>query len=448
MKLSILDHLQFENPTVEQKNALLAMSAFVDENNSNDFLILCGAAGTGKSSITTALIGYLNAKNVDYNISAPTARASRLLGRKANVMSNTIHSLVFDTETSRDTGEVKFTPKNNMDDAYQIYIIDEASMISSKVISDNESLFKCDVSVLSTLISYVKQGNPKNKIIFLGDTYQLAPIHEEVSCALDKNYLESHFNLKGSIFYLTEVKRQADGSFVLREASKTRMAIENNLKQCQLNAFKFYNIGLAAKSYVKDYMANPKDTCISIAPSHNGNTLFNKIVRNTLFGDHSRKIEKGDWMIITQKWSRNGVALFSGDHVEVMEVNMDKTETVTGLHFCPIKLKAKALDGTEQIIEDYLLIESVDHPTGCVSLDFERALRGERMRKNNQYRESGFASDDRYCGAIRMTYGHSITCNKAQGGEWSKVYIGTMGIKSLKYQYTAITRAVDTLVLY
>jgi exodeoxyribonuclease-5 len=103
MKLSILDHLQFENPTLEQKNALLAMSAFVDENNTEDFLILCGAAGTGKSSITTALIGYLNAKNIDYNISAPTARASRLLGRKANVLSSTIHSLIFNTETSKDT---------------------------------------------------------------------------------------------------------------------------------------------------------------------------------------------------------------------------------------------------------------------------------------------------------------------------------------------------------
>ena len=127
---------------------------------------------------------------------------------------------------------------------------------------------------------------------------------------------------------------------------------------------------------------------------------------------------------------------------------MDYTDIVAGLHFCPIKIRAKALDGTEQMIEDYLFIDTVDHPTGRLSIEFEKALIGERMRKNNQYRESGYASDDRYCGAIRMTYGHSITCNKAQGGEWSKVYIGTMGIRDLKYQYTAITRAVDSLVLY
>jgi hypothetical protein len=54
MKLSILDHIQFENPTVEQKNALLTMSVFVDKKYNNDFLILCGAAGTVRSFITTA----------------------------------------------------------------------------------------------------------------------------------------------------------------------------------------------------------------------------------------------------------------------------------------------------------------------------------------------------------------------------------------------------------
>lgn len=58
--LTILDHLQFDCPTAQQKSALLGMSDFVKDSNKEDFFILCGAAGTGKTSITTALIGYLN----------------------------------------------------------------------------------------------------------------------------------------------------------------------------------------------------------------------------------------------------------------------------------------------------------------------------------------------------------------------------------------------------
>ena len=74
--ITILDHLQFDCPTVEQKIALLGMSDFIKQTNTDDFFILCGAAGTGKTSITTALIGYLNTKSIGYNIAAPTGRAA------------------------------------------------------------------------------------------------------------------------------------------------------------------------------------------------------------------------------------------------------------------------------------------------------------------------------------------------------------------------------------
>ena len=97
-KISILDHLQFDCPTLEQKMALLSMSKFVNSNNEDDFLILSGAAGTGKTSITTALIGYLNTNTIGYNIAAPTGRAARILGRKSKTLNSTIHSLIYNTK--------------------------------------------------------------------------------------------------------------------------------------------------------------------------------------------------------------------------------------------------------------------------------------------------------------------------------------------------------------
>jgi exodeoxyribonuclease-5 len=112
-----------------------------------------------------------------------------------------------------------------------------------------------------------------------------------------------------------------------------------------------------------------------------------------------------------------------------------------------VKLASKSIQGTEEIIEDYILLECILNPEG-LKLEQENRLRHERFAKNKVYRESGNASDDRYIGAIRATYGHSITCNKAQGGEWNKVFVNTFFMPSLKYQYTAVTRAKSSLILY
>lgn len=70
--MSILDHLHFDTPTPEQTKVLKALESFASAKDQYDFLILCGAAGTGKTSITTALIGLLNKEEKSYKIAAPT----------------------------------------------------------------------------------------------------------------------------------------------------------------------------------------------------------------------------------------------------------------------------------------------------------------------------------------------------------------------------------------
>ena len=139
--------------------------------------------------------------------------------------------------------------------------------------------------------------------------------------------------------------------------------------------------------------------------------------------------------------------LFSGDHVTVEEVNLDKTETVTGLKFAPVKLRSKNLKNEDVFLEDYLLLDFIHRPKG-LSAEQENKLRHERFKKNKVYRASLMSSDDKYIGAIRATYGHSITCNKAQGGEWNKVLVNSYFLPSLRYTYTAITRAKKSLILY
>jgi exodeoxyribonuclease-5 len=175
--------------------------------------------------------------------------------------------------------------------------------------------------------------------------------------------------------------------------------------------------------------------------------MFNNVVREKIYGSNSKIIETNDLLLITKTWRRNDFQLYSGDHVTIIEVNNNDTEVVAGLHFVPVKLSSKSLQGDIEIIEDYILLESILNPEG-LKVDEENRLRHERFTKNKIYRETGNASDDRYVGAIRASYGHSITCNKAQGGEWDKVFLNSFHFPSLKYQYTAVTRAKNELILY
>lgn len=445
--ITILEHLQFDCPTAEQKNALLGMSDFVKSDNNDDFFILCGAAGTGKTSITTALIGYLNSKEVAYNIAAPTGRAARILGRKSKTVNSTIHSLIYNVSSNPDTGQVNFVLKQNDIKDYNIYIIDEASMIAAQAPNDVKNMFQSSNSLLSDLIQFVKSGNSSNKIIFLGDKNQLPPVNEKESLALSISYLRNHFNLKGEAQLLTEVKRQKDGSYVLKNAVRLREGIDANQKVVSFEGIKKLSVEDAARNYVSDYLENGEDFIISIGTTHNMNKMFNNNVRSKLYGINAKAIENGDLLLVTQTWKRNGFKLYSGDHVKVKNVDLNAIEEVAGLKFVPIQLISKNLEGYEEIIDDYVLLDSVNNPSG-LNMKQENQLRHERFRKNKVYRESMNPWDDRYVGAIRMTYGHSITCNKAQGGEWDKVLLNSWFMPSLRYQYTAITRAKQEVCFY
>ena len=446
--ITIFDHLHFDNPTTEQRLALQNMADFCKKDNNDDFMILCGAAGTGKTSIVSAFIGYLNAMGIRYLIAAPTGRAARILGRKSKTLSSTIHSLIYLSEVNKKTGVIHCKLKQNLNNRETIYIIDEASMIASQPSDNVESLFKSTNSILQDVVTYVKSGNKRNKVLFLGDRYQLAPIGEKESKALCQTYLEKTFQWKGNTNQLTEIKRQENGSNIMRNAIEARKAMEQGKGHAALFSPKVRNVWAAADDYVEVFKKYGPEHAICITASHGMNKIFNTNARERIFGRNARSIVAGDLMIVTTNWKRNEKYLYNGDHVMVKEILLDQVEEVAGLHFVPIRVSSKSLDGKEEEIEDFLLLESIHSPNGQLGIAIENDLRAKRFATNRHFAETGSPEDDRYVGALRLNYGYAITCNKAQGGEWEKVYINTFKIPDLRFQYTAVTRAKQELCLY
>lgn len=436
---TVLDFLHFSNPTNDQKNVLVGIDSFIQSSNTDNFLIIQGAAGTGKTSIVSALVNYLNDCDRSYSIAAPTGRAARIIGKKVGASASTIHSMIFKPETDKKTGKVSFHLKQRHDAKPTVYILDEASMITSRETGLDVN-FGSQMDVLTSTITYIFAANPNNKVIFIGDNYQLEPVGEEKSFALDKEHLEKKYVLKGSIHLLTEVKRQEDGSYILENATEIRDAIDKGLESYTLSGTKSRSIYSSASNFTKEIKSNGPVGTIALGVSHKANKFFNDLVRNELFGYSKNKIEKGDIMMLTRNWSRNEAVLHNGDQVELLDVAWDNIETVCDLNFVPIKFRPLFSD---EVYEDFLLFDTVVNLGGKIDGKKETELLHQRYVKNKNFRKTENLEDDKYLGAIRLIYGYSITCHKAQGGEWNKVVINSMGIPNLRWQYTAVTRAIN-----
>ena len=446
---AMLSYLQFDEPTMEQIDVLGKLQNFVSIYNTEDFMVICGSAGTGKSSIMNAVVKYAEYNKVRVQIAAPTARAARLIAAKASNTATTLHSLLFNVKRQKDKAEINFSPKTDIVEDFTIFIIDEASMVNSIVTRNHEDeLFKCDVAILDTIKSFTKSGNKKNKVIFVGDRYQLAPVGEKDSNALYPDYLRKNFNWSGSEFHLTQVKRQGDDSYILSTATLLRDSLIDNKPMPSIKAPSLKNVFSAVPKYVNDLMSFGPNKVVALAKSNKQNQFFNQQVRALRFGTRAAKIMRNDVLIIKRNWRRNGVNLYNGDMVVVKEINYDEKKLVCGLTFIPAVLRVKNAANEEIEIADYILMETLELGMGSLGSIKENILYGERNRNNKTYRGTGNVEDDRYLGAIRASYGYCITCNAAQGGEWDKVYLNTFSIPDTRWAYTAVTRAKEELYLF
>jgi len=167
---------ELETLNEKQKQAILNALNY-------DFSIITGKAGTGK---TFVLKNLLNILKYNYNVClvAPTGKAARRITESTGYTASTIHKLL-----QYNSMEYLYNEDNKIYD-YDIYIIDEFSMIS------NDLAYRLFAAL------------PDNvKIIAVGDPNQLPPIGPGI---LFKHLIETK-NVDFHITELTDIIRQ-DGS--------------------------------------------------------------------------------------------------------------------------------------------------------------------------------------------------------------------------------------------
>ena len=203
-------------PTSQQREVFSLLQEFVLSSHVDSCFVLKGYAGTGKTTLISALVKVLPQVKLKSVLLAPTGRAAKVISNYSGRKAFTIHKKIYRKKEAA-SPEMNFVLGDNLMEN-TLFIVDEASMIADQVHDYSRH------SLLQDLVSYVYNG--KNcKLMLVGDTAQLPPVGSDTSPALVKEVLNSQFGLEVFSYELTDVVRQEKQSGILHNATQLRELI-------------------------------------------------------------------------------------------------------------------------------------------------------------------------------------------------------------------------------
>ncbi len=249
---------------------------------------------------------------------APTGRAAKVLQERTGAQAVTVHKSIYsydelvEVEDESVEGGKSFLYyyklRNNADLNNEVFIVDEASMLSDTK-QEGEFFRFGSGHLLSDLIEYtgVARPNAKTQIIFVGDPCQLPPVGDSRSRAFDKEYLNEKFRLKIMEAELREVRRQKGTGGLLAAASTIRKSITSGY----YNSFSLINNHqdihvLDPDAFLAGYGEIPANKII-VASKNKTCLELNQDVRERRFGNRDAVLQKGDIVISGGNNYRKGI---------------------------------------------------------------------------------------------------------------------------------------------
>lgn len=457
IKNIILEKLEFQ-PTRDQDTLIHSLSEFLMDNDPAKIFLIKGYAGTGKTTVISALVNAFKKLRVKSVLLAPTGRAAKVLSSYSKKSAYTIHKKIYRQKSSKD-GFGEFVLDKNLH-SNTFFIVDEASMISNR--SNDISVFGSG-KLLSDLINYVY--NDKGcKLILIGDTAQLPPVGIDMSPALDAEQLRM-FDLDVVEYTLKQVVRQADDSGVLVNATNIRNNIASrDFSFPKLQIDNMMDISRVSGSELIETISDSYDKygyedTIIITRSNKRANQYNKGIRSQILW-REEEIAIGDFIMVVKNnyfWIDDNEKLdfiANGDIGEIVEIKGYQEQY--GFRFADIVLKLVDYDNLE--IDCKIILDTLDINTAALSSDdnkklFYNILEDYQHEKTRKKQYKG-VKDDEFFNALQVKFAYAITCHKAQGGQWKNVFIDhgylteeMMDKEYLRWLYTAFTRPTEKLYL-
>jgi exodeoxyribonuclease-5 len=454
----LLRNFQF-TPTLRQNELFLMLSEFVFDEQKNALFLLKGYAGTGKTSVISALVNNLWYAKLRSVLLAPTGRAAKVISKYSGRPAYTIHKKIYFPKKASGGG-LSFTLQENKH-TNTVFIVDEASMIPDSGI---DVRFFESRSLLDDLIKYVYSG--KNcKLILIGDTAQLPPVKLNISPALDRSVLENHYSKSVYEIELNEVMRQHKDSGVLQNATKLR----NILKQNTNETFKFdlnYSdlVRLTERDEILDafytvYDQGIVEDTVLVVRSNKRANLYNQQIRNHIL-DRESEITTGDFVMVVKNnyyWLKDSEKvgfIANGDICEILEIF--RFIDLYGFRFAEVKLRMVDYPDQEAF-ETVILLDTLHSESPSLTFEESNKLYQEVSKDytdlKSKYKIMLAVKSNKYFNALQVKFSYAMTCHKTQGGQWKNVFIEQPYLPDgqnnsyLRWLYTAVTRTQDKLYL-
>lgn len=474
LKKLVLSHFGHV-PTTEQAEAIDALCAFILEPDADEVFVLRGFAGTGKTSLVSALVKTLAQLERECVLVAPTGRAAKVLSLYADQPAYTIHKRIY-RQKSIDKDSI-FTLNYNMRQNL-LFICDEASMISN-----DEYLGSVYGTgrLLDDLVHFV-YGGKGCRLVLVGDTAQLPPVGDGESPALSDEYMGG-YGLRVRSCTLSEVVRQAEQSGILWNATRLRriLATKDLFSLPKIRFHGFPDVCQVPGTELIEaletcYHRDGEDETIVVTRSNKRANVYNNGIRTRIFW-REEQLEGGDMLMVAKNnyyWSER-LALEYVANAQAEGKPVEQAETVPfdfiangdtalvrrvrnqrefyGFTFADATLMFPDYDNFS--LDATVLLDTLQAEAPALTREQQNELytrvmedyEGDPSLRTKTERIKAMRKDP-YYNALQIKYANAITCHKAQGGQWTNVFIDQgyvteemLGPEYFRWLYTAVTRA-------
>ena len=397
----------------EQQNAQEKMINFI--KSKENFFLLSGGAGTGKTYTIGSLISHLQKHNKRLWIacSAPTNKAVKVIRNSTkrwnthNIDYGTIYQFLGLKMEYNDEGKkVLVEGKRSKISQYDLIIIDESSMISSK------------------LWNLLKQIVVKHnlKIIFVGDNAQLNPVNEEESIVFSKVYNKAE---------LIEVMRTKSYNPVMDLIAsarakvfdfETELLLENSYSLDKTNGVWILNRNQWLQQIIRafqspKYQENP-DYVRTIAWTNRTVNYLNQYIRNAIYKSPDKPFVLGERLIasdtIFDHVKEDEIIINNSDEFEVVKIR----KTISEDDYSIWQLRVKDSNGKYHFIQVIDESSQLQFKATLKQLAIEAGIKQRNKAKNPWV--DYWTHKNRYAS---VNYAYSLTSHKAQGSTFDNVFV-------------------------
>jgi exodeoxyribonuclease-5 len=201
------------------------------------------------------------------------------------------------------------------------------------------------------------------------------------------------------------------------------------------------------------------DGTIIVVNSNKQANRYNQGIRNRIFC-REEEISTGDMVMVVKnnyfiiEEEEDGAGFIAnGDIAEVKKIR--RYEERYGFRFADMVLwfTDYKLEVESKVMMDVLHLDTPALPSEMNKTLFQSVL-ADYQHIRQRRKQFDAVRKDPYFNALQIKFAYAVTCHKAQGGQWERVFIdqgmfnrNEISIEYLRWFYTALTRSTDRVYL-